>query len=64
MEPTVDDFPILVSDIRFSVVSNLEVNYGGPESRMSIIRLLPVGTPKDAGFRSDILGSIELVLLC
>jgi len=31
---------------------------------MSIIHLLPLGSPKDAGFRPDILVSIELMLLC
>ena len=47
-----------------SLVANLEVSYGSPDNRMSIIRLPPLGTPKDAGFRPDILGPIELLLLC
>jgi hypothetical protein len=64
MKPTVDDFAVLISDGQFSLVSNLEVSYGGPETRMSIIRLPVLVTPKDAGFRSDILGTIELLLLC
>jgi hypothetical protein len=64
MKPTVDDFAILVSDGHFCYVSNLEVSNGGRETRMSVIRLLPRGTSIDAGFRPDILGSIELLLQC
>jgi hypothetical protein len=64
VEPTIDDFAIHVSDGHFSHVFNLEVSYGGQESRMYIIRLLPLGTPKVVGFRPNILGSIELLLYC